>query len=127
MDERDDTQAVEGPEQAAADDPTPEAPAASVEAQDTASMDASPGTLAAGQIVEGLIVHIDEQGALVDVGTKSEGHISAAEMAGGTTDDGKALEVGDRVAVYVVRPEDDEGNPVLSKKKADYERVWTRL
>ncbi len=83
--------------------------------------------LTTGQIVEGLIVHLDEQGALVDVGTKSEGHISTEELAGGLTDEGKPLEVGDRISVFVVRPEDEEGNPILSKKRADYERVWNRV
>jgi len=83
--------------------------------------------LTTGQIVDGLIVHMDEQGAMVDVGTKSEGRISVGELAGGMTDDGKPLEVGDRVSVYVVRAEDEDGNPVLSKKRADYERVWRRV
>jgi 4-hydroxy-3-methylbut-2-enyl diphosphate reductase len=76
--------------------------------------------------VEGLIVHLDESGALVDVGTKSEGHISVQELSGGP-DEGRPLAVGDRVSVYVIRPEDEEGSPVLSKKMADYERVWQRL
>ncbi|MDH4179172.1 MAG: 30S ribosomal protein S1 [Armatimonadota bacterium] len=91
-------------------------------------MDGSVAPLASGQIVEGLIVHMDDDGALVDVGTKSEGHIPASELSNGTTtDDGKVLEAGDRISVYVVRPEDDEGHPVLSKKRADYERVWRRV
>jgi 4-hydroxy-3-methylbut-2-enyl diphosphate reductase len=92
-----------------------------------AEMEGEVSPLASGQIVEGLIVHIDEQGALVDVGTKSEGHISREELADGKTDEGKPLAIGDRIAVYVVRPEDEEGNPVLSKKRADYERVWRRV
>jgi len=90
-------------------------------------LELSSAALSRGQIVDGLIVHIDESGALVDVGTKSEGHIPSEELAGGTTDKGKPLEVGDRVAVYVVRPEDEDGSPVLSKKIADYERTWQRL
>ena len=92
-----------------------------------AEMEAQLAPLTAGQIVEGLIVQIDERGALVDVGTKSEGHITREDLADGTTEEGKPLEVGDRISVYVVRPEDDEGNPVLSKKRADYERVWWRV
>ena len=84
-------------------------------------------SLTPGQIVEGLIVHLDDQGALVDVGTKSEGHVSTEDLAGGMTEEGKPLQVGDRIAVYVVRAEDEEGNPVLSKKRADYERVWNRV
>ncbi len=81
--------------------------------------------LTRGQIVEGLVVHIDGQGALVDVGTKSEGHIPMAELSGGQ--EGKPVEVGDRVAVYVVRPEGEDGNPLLSKKRADYELMWHRI
>jgi len=84
-------------------------------------------SLTRGQIVDGLIVSIDENGALVDVGTKSEGHIPVTELATAADDEGRRLQVGDRVAVYVVRPEDENGNPVLSKKRADYERVWQRL
>jgi small subunit ribosomal protein S1 len=90
-------------------------------------MEAALSPLTKGQIVEGLIVQIDEQGALVDVGTKSEGHIPANEMGITTTEDGRPLAVGDRVSVFVVRPEDDEGNPVLSKRMADYESTWHRL
>jgi 4-hydroxy-3-methylbut-2-enyl diphosphate reductase len=90
-------------------------------------MESQASPLTSGQIVDGLIVHIDEHGALVDVGTKSEGHIPSEELEGSTTDEGRPLAVGDRVAVYVVRPEDEDGNPVLSKKKADYESVWHRL
>jgi len=115
------------PEKDATEETTPHAAAADNAAPDTQSLESPISPLATGQIVEGLIVHMDEQGALVDVGSKSEGHISVEELAGGTTDEGKALAVGDRVAVYVVRPEDEDGNPVLSKKKADYERVWQRL
>ena len=104
---------------------TPVAGAGSIPSQ--AEMESSMKPLTTGQIVEGLIVHIDDDGALVDVGTKSEGHISVGELAGGTTDDGRPLEVGDRIDVYVVNPEDEEGHPVLSKKRADYERVWRRV
>jgi 4-hydroxy-3-methylbut-2-enyl diphosphate reductase len=128
MDKHDDGLEAQEPPQRAIDAGTQEtATEANAERLDTQSLETPVSPLATGQIVEGLIVHIDEQGALVDVGTKSEGHIPVDELAGGTTDEGKALEVGDRVAVYVVRPEDEEGNPVLSKKKADYERVWQRL
>ncbi len=126
----DDHEAESDPQEAEKDTPeasTSQPATADLEAAGTQSLESPVNPLATGQIVEGLIVHIDEQGALVDVGTKSEGHIPAAELAGGMTDEGKALVVGDRVAVYVVRPEDEDGNPVLSKKKADYERVWHRL
>ncbi len=59
--------------------------------------------LTKGQIVEGLIVQIDEQGALVDVGTKSEAHIPPSELGSTVHEDGTPLAVGDKVAVFVVR------------------------
>lgn len=83
-------------------------------------------SLNAGEIVNGLVVHIDEHGALVDVGQKSEGVIPAAELRAQRADE-PAIAVGDRIDVMVVRPEDRDGNILLSKKKADYERVWKRV
>ncbi len=90
-------------------------------------LEAQVSALKPGKIVEGLIVQLDSEGALVDVGTKSEGHISRDDLADGLDDQGEPLKVGDRIRVYVVRPEDEEGNPVLSKKRADYEQVWQRI
>lgn len=83
--------------------------------------------LSAGDIVSGTVVQIDEQGALVDVGTKSEGLIPASEARTAKGESGEPLAVGDRIDVYVVRPEGDEGQAILSKKKADYENVWRRV
>ena len=91
------------------------------------ALDLQANPLTTGQIVDGLIVQIDEHGALVDVGTKSEGHIAPDQLGSRVDAEGKELAVGDRVAVYVVRPEDEAGSPVLSKKMADYERVWHDL
>lgn len=91
------------------------------------AMEAALSPLTRGQIVDGVIVQIDEQGALVDVGTKSEAHIPMNEMGATTHEDGRPLAVGDTVSVFVVRPEDEEGNPVLSKRMADYESTWHRL
>ncbi len=104
--------------------PAPEAVAPPL---DQNEMEAALSPLTKGQIVEGLIVQIDEQGALVDVGTKSEAHIPPSELGSTVHEDGTPLAVGDKVAVFVVRAEDDEGNPVLSKRMADYESTWFRL
>jgi len=114
--------------QAGPAEPAEEAEGAS--ATDTAlgaqdKMDLPVAALTKGQIVDGLIVHIDETGALVDVGTKSEGHIPVEELTAGG--DQKPLVVGDRVSVYVIKPEDEEGSPVLSKRIADYEGTWHHL
>jgi 4-hydroxy-3-methylbut-2-enyl diphosphate reductase len=83
--------------------------------------------LSPGDIVTGTVVRMDERGALVDVGTKSEGLIPQEEARDAKGPDEKPLAVGDRIAVYVVKPEGEDGQLVLSKKKADYEAVWNRV
>jgi 4-hydroxy-3-methylbut-2-enyl diphosphate reductase len=83
--------------------------------------------LKSGDIVSGLVVHVDEQGALVDVGTKSEGLIPRSDLLGEQGQPAQQLAVGDRINVYVVKTESEEGGPVLSKRKADYENIWERV
>jgi small subunit ribosomal protein S1 len=84
-------------------------------------------SLTAGQILSGLIMRLDEHGALVDVGMKSEGLIPESELGDRLTPEGKPLAVGERIDVFVLQPEDEDGNPILSKKRADYEAHWTKL
>ncbi|HUT74278.1 MAG TPA: 30S ribosomal protein S1 [Armatimonadota bacterium] len=89
-----------------------------------AAYDETISPLKQGDIVSGLVVHVDNHGALVDVGTKSEGMIPLADLAGENGEPAQQLAVGDRIDVYVVRTENAEGGLVLSKRKADYENVW---
>jgi 4-hydroxy-3-methylbut-2-enyl diphosphate reductase len=82
--------------------------------------------LAERQIVQGTVVRVDSEGVLVDVGAKSEGFIPPKELsAQGETVEG--LRVGDRIDVYVMKVEGDEGNILLSKKRADLALAWDRL
>ena len=85
-------------------------------------------TLSEGDVVGGVVVHIDKEGVLVDVGTKSEGIIRPSELSMGRIDAMEdVVSVGDRIDVYVMRPESDDGNLILSKKRADFERAWDRV
>src|SRR5438132_11187871 len=78
------------------------------------------------QIVRGTVVRVDTEGVLVDVGAKSEGFISPKELS--TRGDGtEAITVGDRIDVYVLKVEGDEGNILLSKKRADLALAWDRI
>jgi ribosomal protein S1 len=78
------------------------------------------------QIVQGTVVRVDSEGVLVDVGAKSEGFIPPKELsARGDTVEGIA--VGDRIDVYVMKVEGDEGNILLSKKRADLAAAWDRI
>ena len=79
--------------------------------------------LTRGALLKGVVVRVDEGTGevLVDIGTKSEGIISRNEIG----DD--EVNVGDEIEVVVLRSEDDEGHPVLSKRRADYERTWREI
>lgn len=83
--------------------------------------------LTEGDIIKGTVVHIDREGVLVDVGTKSDGLIPPAELSreGYAAED--VVSIGDTVDVYVLDAEDQEGNLILSKKRADYEKAWHRI
>jgi 4-hydroxy-3-methylbut-2-enyl diphosphate reductase len=85
-------------------------------------------TLREGDVVRGRVVHIDREGVLVDVGTKSEGLIPPNELSRepGVSAE-QILAVGDSVDVYVMDIDDQEGNLILSKKRADFEKAWDRV
>ena len=81
-----------------------------------------------GDIVEGTIVNVDSEGALVDIGYKSEGFIPTRELSiRNNIDPAEMVAVGDRVESVVLDKEDDEGRLILSKKRAMYERAWGQV
>jgi small subunit ribosomal protein S1 len=77
-----------------------------------------------GDILMGTIVHVSPTEILVDIGSKSEGIITGREMERLAREDLEALNEGDEVPVYVVRPEDEEGNTILSLARAQAEKDW---
>lgn len=81
-----------------------------------------------GDIVSGKVVRVDRDEVLVDIGYKSEGVIPARELSVryGVLPD-QVVKVGDTVDALVLQKEDKEGRLILSKKRAEYERVWQRL
>ncbi len=88
--------------------------------------EASSKRLAHGDIIDGVVVRVDPDEVLVDVGSKSEGVISSREL--GTRDVGGApeLHAGDHVKVFVLQPENEDGNVVLSLRRARAESVWVK-
>ena len=78
--------------------------------------------IAEGEIVSGTVLAVDENTVVVDIGFKSEGAIPLSEF-GGLSD----VEVGQEIEVYLENVEDQEGQIVLSKQKADFMRVWDRI
>ena len=79
--------------------------------------------LAHGDIVDGTVVRVDPDEVLVDIGAKSEGVISNREL---TARGEVAIELtaGDEIKVYVIQPENEQGNVVLSLRKARAEGIW---
>ncbi len=79
-----------------------------------------------GEIVKGVVIKIDRDEVMVDVGYKSEGYIPLSEF--GINPDGTPkVKVGDIVDVYLLRKEDQDGLVVLSKEIADQKIVWDRI
>src|SRR5690348_6141003 len=85
---------------------------------------ASPINIKRGDVVEGVIVRIDQDEILVDIGLKSEGVLSTKELPASGYGSFNELHLNDRVLVYVIQPETPEGHAVLSLKRANTERQW---
>lgn len=77
-----------------------------------------------GEIRKGYIATIRDNEILVSIGTKSEGVISGRELEAIPADERAAFQVGQEVPVYVVAPEDPNGNVVLSYVRAREEQDW---
>ena len=93
-----------------------------------AAIDATVLEFREGDIVEGTVVNVDADGAMLDIGYKSEGLIPVEELSIRNTVDPKdVVAVGERVEAVVLNKEDDEGRLILSKKRAQYERAWGRI
>jgi len=87
--------------------------------------EASSKRIAHGDIIDGVVVRVDPDEVLVDVGSKSEGVISSREL--GTRESGAPdLHSGDRIKVFVLQPENEDGNVVLSLRRARAESVWLK-
>jgi len=75
-----------------------------------------------GELVKGKIVRIQGDNVIIDVGFKSEGSIPKSEFR-----EDESIEVGDEVEVVLESVEDQEGNLVLSKSRADFLKIWDKV
>ena len=78
-----------------------------------------------GQVIEGRVVSVDSDFALIDVGLKSEGRVLLKEFA--PPGQKAEIAVGDTVEVFLERMENKNGEAVLSREKARREEAWTQL
>ncbi len=78
-----------------------------------------------GEIVEGTVLEVGRDYVIVDIGFKSTGHIPLAQFA---NSEGKITVVsGDRVEVLMLASENEDGEIVLSRDRAEQLKVWTKL
>ncbi len=75
-----------------------------------------------GEIVEGTVLNIDDGTVVIDIGFKSEGSVPIDEFT-----NPEDIQPGQKVEVFLETVEDQEGQIVLSKTKADFMRVWDRI
>ena len=78
-----------------------------------------------GAVVKGIVVGIEKDLAVIDVGAKTEGRVALREFAApGRQAD---IKIGDTVEVYLERVENALGEAVLSRDKARREESWGKL
>jgi small subunit ribosomal protein S1 len=75
-----------------------------------------------GEIVKARVLRVTDTSVILDVGFKSEGAIARDEFK-----NPDQLQPGEEVEVFLENLEDAEGVVVLSKKKADFLRVWEKI
>ena len=83
------------------------------------------GFVKEGEIVQGVVVAVQRDHAVIDIGGKSEGIIALSEFADAQGQ--VAVKAGDKIDVYIESRENDDGLVTLSKEKADKMKVWDEI
>jgi len=78
-----------------------------------------------GELVEGKIIQILQDSVTIDIGYKSEGLIPIDEFKVGS--EIPEIKIGDSITVYLESIENDQGELVLSKSKADMLKAWEAI
>jgi len=76
------------------------------------------------EIVTGRVVSVDEKYVIVDIGFKSEGIVQTNEFPDEVVEN---LQPGDEVDVFLDKVEDQEGQLILSRRKADILHAWETI
>lgn len=79
-------------------------------------------TITEGEIVSGRILDITNKEVIVDIGFKSEGIVPKDEFK-----NAENLKIGDEIEVFLERLEGQDGQLMLSRKRADFLRVWEQV
>jgi len=79
-----------------------------------------------GEIRTGTVVLVGPNEIVVDVGAKREGVVSPQDLERLSTEERAAISIGDEIRVYVVNPEDRDGNTIVSLYLAQIEQDWQK-
>ncbi len=88
----------------------------------TGMYDRTMNAITEGEIVTGRILDITQKDVIVDIGFKSEGLVPRDEFT--NIED---LKAGDEIEVYLENLEGGDGQLMLSKRRADFLRVWEKV
>ena len=81
-----------------------------------------------GERIEATVIQVDKDKVFVDLGTKAEGIIPLGELSEENLETAKGhFNIGDKISVIVIRPEGAEGNPIVSKRRAEFEEAWDKI
>ncbi|MEO8322772.1 MAG: 30S ribosomal protein S1 [Actinomycetota bacterium] len=93
-----------------------------------AAIDATIKPFDDGDLMTGIVVKIEKDEVLLDIGYKSEGVIPLRELSiRNDVDPSDVVSIGDEIETLVLQKEDADGRLILSKKRAQYERAWGRI
>ena len=87
--------------------------------------DSDQNSIREGSIVTGKVVQVTRDNVRIDIGHKTEGEVPLSEFRGQEGD--AADQVGDSVEVYLDSFEDNDGEMVLSRERAEMLRAWDRI
>ncbi len=82
-------------------------------------------TIKAGELIKGTVTDVGRDYVIVDIGFKSEGHIPIGQF---TNREGKIdITEGDEVEVLMLATENEHGELILSKDRAEQLKTWNDL
>jgi len=103
-----------------------EAAMASMESEDGKG-DASP-KISKGDRLEAKVIMVERDRVFVDLGTKAEGVVPLEELTDERIESAMGVVApGDTFEVIVLKPGSAEGNPIVSKRRADFDQTWQKI
>ncbi len=76
-----------------------------------------------GEIVKGVVVSVEKEYVMVDIGDKCEGQAPIEDFRDYASHEIK-VQVGDQIEVLVEQRQEERGGILLSKTKAEWKRMW---